>query len=192
MLAIVGISKYIAEGKIALGSKMSREQNCDRGKITLVKYHHSIKGGTDMALNGVTKRNGMHIIIQHYLQTRIRLGMGDMYYTHGAVPIHLPRPFDDIDDTEDKQTFNQWCEVIDKYYKALAVNNSHQPLQTAEIRKQLFTLRFIYLINDSKVAEIMGLNGGTYSRHKKPVVDTFLEVVGVSDETVARLATYIS
>ena len=192
MLAIVGISKYIAEGKIALGSKMSREQNCDRGKITLVKYHHSIKGGTDMALNGVTKRNGMHIIIQHYLQTRIRLGMGDMYYTHGAVPIHLPRPFDDIDDTEDKQTFNQWCEVIDKYYKALAVNNSHQPLQTAEIRKQLFTLRFIYLINDNKVAEILELNSGAYSRHKKPVVDTFLEVVGVSDETVARLATYIS
>ncbi|MPQ28916.1 hypothetical protein EHX26_07320 [Brochothrix thermosphacta] len=74
----------------------------------------------------------------------------------------------------------------------MAVNNSHQPLQTAEIRKQLFTLRFIYLINDNKVAEILELNSGAYSRHKKPVVDTFLEVVGVSDETVARLATYIS
>ena len=145
-----------------------------------------------MALKGHTKRNGMHIIVQHYLQTRRRLGMYDPYYTQGIEPIHLPQSFDNLDDTEDKQTFNQWCEVIDKYYKALAVNNSHQPLQTAEIRKRLFTLRFIYLINDNKVAEIMGLNGGTYSRHKKPVVDTFLEVVGVSDETVARLATYIS
>ncbi|ANZ96907.1 hypothetical protein BFC20_03835 [Brochothrix thermosphacta] len=145
-----------------------------------------------MALNGVTKRNGMHIIIHHYLQTRRRLGMGDLYYTHGKLPTHLPQPFEDIDNNEDKQTYNQWCEAIEKYYKALEVNNSRYPLQTLEIRKQLFTLRFIYLINDSKVAELMGLNSGTYSRHKKPVVDTFLNSIGASDETVARLATYIS
>ena len=145
-----------------------------------------------MALNGVTKRNGMHIIIQHYLQTRRRLGMEELYYTQDIAPIHLSKPFDDVDDNEDKQTFNQWCDVIDKYYKALAVNNSRYPLQTLELRKRLFTLRFIYLINDGKVAEILELNSGAYSRHKKPVVDTFLEVVGVSDEKVARFATYIS
>ncbi len=118
--------------------------------------------------------------------------MEELYYTQDITPIHLPQPFDDIDDKEDKQTFNQWCDVIDKYYKALAVNNSRYPLQTLELRKRLFTLRFIYLINDGKVAEILELNSGAYSRHKKPVVDTFLEVVGVSDEKVARFATYIS
>ncbi|ODJ70255.1 hypothetical protein BFR43_08380 [Brochothrix thermosphacta] len=145
-----------------------------------------------MALNGATKRNGMHVLIQHYLQTRRRLGMKELDYTQEITVIHCAQPFDDVGDSEDKRLFNQWCEVIDKYYKAIAVNNSHYPLQTAEIRKKLFTLRFIYLINDSKVAEMLELNSGAYSRHKKPVVDTFLQSLGVSEETVARVAKYVS
>lgn len=146
-----------------------------------------------MALTGHTKRNAMHVIVGQYLKARQQLGMEELYHVIGNTPINQAQMIKDNGDDKELKLYNQWCGVLEVYYKALAENNSRYPLQAAEIRKQLFTLRFVYLINDSQAAEILGLNKGAYSRHKKPVVDTFMTIMlqtGLNEDTAKRLATY--